>query len=51
MQAVKCLKETLRSQKFIQGVKRAIEDRLNSNNENIHVLYAGTGPYVTLLSV
>ena len=49
VQAAKCLQETLRSQKFMQGVKRAIEDRLNCSDDNIHVLYAGTGPYATLL--
>ncbi|KAF7769888.1 hypothetical protein PCIT_a2809 [Pseudoalteromonas citrea] len=49
VQAAKCLQETLRSQKFMQGVKRAIEDRLNASDDDIHVLYAGTGPYATLL--
>jgi len=48
VQAAKCAKETLRTQIFMQGVKTAIEERLTPT-QNIHILYAGTGPYATLL--
>ena len=49
VQAAKCLQEPLRSQKFMQGVQSAISDQLAKNNGTINVLYAGTGPYGTLL--
>ncbi|MFC3032273.1 hypothetical protein ACFOEE_07070 [Pseudoalteromonas fenneropenaei] len=46
--AAKCSLETLRSQIFMQGVQAAITDKLASK-PSIHILYAGTGPYGTLL--
>lgn len=49
VQAAKCLQETLRSQKFMQGVHSAIKDKAAQSDETIQVLYAGTGPYATLL--
>lgn len=49
VQAAKCLAEPLRSQKFMQGVKNAINDQIAQKSECINVLYAGTGPYGTLL--
>ncbi|WP_018969281.1 SAM-dependent methyltransferase [Rubritalea marina] len=48
VQAAKCLKEPLRTQVFMQGVKQAIEDALAAN-ERVRILYAGTGPYGLLL--
>lgn len=49
VQAAKCTEETLRTQIFMQGVKLAIEERLKATTDDIHILYAGTGPYGTLL--
>ncbi|NNG44356.1 class I SAM-dependent methyltransferase [Pseudoalteromonas sp. NEC-BIFX-2020_002] len=49
VQAAKCTEETLRTQIFMQGVKFAIEERLKATTDDIHILYAGTGPYGTLL--
>ncbi|CAM2962350.1 class I SAM-dependent methyltransferase [Pseudoalteromonas distincta] len=49
VKAAKCTEETLRTQIFMQGVKLAIEERLKATTDDIHILYAGTGPYGTLL--
>ncbi|KAA1156632.1 SAM-dependent methyltransferase [Pseudoalteromonas fuliginea] len=49
VQAAKCIEETLRTQIFMQGIKLAIEERLKATTDDIHILYAGTGPYGTLL--
>ncbi|MCF7513657.1 class I SAM-dependent methyltransferase [Pseudoalteromonas sp. L23] len=48
VQAAKCLLETLRSQILMQGVASAIRDKINQQ-DNINILYAGTGPYGVLL--
>ena len=49
VQAAKCTEEVLRTQIFMKGVKHAIEERLKTTTHDIHILYAGTGPYGTLL--
>ncbi|MCF2857630.1 class I SAM-dependent methyltransferase [Pseudoalteromonas sp. SMS1] len=49
VQAAKCFEETLRTQIFAQGVALAIEDNLKLREGPIKILYAGTGPYATLL--
>lgn len=49
VQAAKCTQEQLRSLVFMQGVKAAIEDKLNQGLPEVCILYAGTGPYATLL--
>ncbi|WMN61680.1 class I SAM-dependent methyltransferase (plasmid) [Pseudoalteromonas xiamenensis] len=46
--AAKCLQETKRTQVFLQAVKEAIEDRI-AKGRSVRVLYAGTGPYGTLV--
>ena len=46
--AAKCAEEHMRTARFLQGIHRAIEDRL-ATRESISVLYAGTGPFATLL--
>ncbi|KZX01543.1 hypothetical protein JL49_05380 [Pseudoalteromonas luteoviolacea] len=49
VQAAKCFEETVRTQMFAQGVANAIADKLLANIKPIKILYAGTGPYATLL--
>ncbi|MCG7554457.1 MULTISPECIES: class I SAM-dependent methyltransferase [unclassified Pseudoalteromonas] len=49
VQAAKCSQELLRSLIFMQGVKAAIEDKQQEGLSEVHILYAGTGPYATLL--
>lgn len=48
VQAAKCVKENLRTQIFLKGVHQCFQDKL-SQQESINVLYAGTGPYGTLV--
>lgn len=49
VQAAKCFEETVRTQLFAQGVAQAISEHTAANNTPARVLYAGTGPYATLL--
>jgi predicted RNA methylase len=44
-----CLKEFMRTQVFLQGIFEAINDLL-LQKETIHIVYAGTGPYGTLIT-
>ncbi len=48
--AATVLIDTKRTVKFLRGVKAAIDDCLkNIDNKPIHLLYAGCGPYATLV--
>ncbi len=47
--AAMCLEDILRTKKFINGVFKAIEKLKKEGKKTIHVLYAGTGPFATLL--
>ncbi|KZN34296.1 hypothetical protein N480_22090 [Pseudoalteromonas luteoviolacea S2607] len=49
VQAAKCFEETIRTQMFAQGVANAIADKLKVEIKPVRILYAGTGPYATLL--
>lgn len=54
LQAAKCLKEPVRTQVFQLGIKQAIEELIASradaeDNSEINILYAGTGPFGTIL--
>ena len=46
--AALCLDDLLRTRQFIRGIYKAIQDKLKEK-ESIHILYAGTGPFATLL--
>ncbi|GGE67830.1 hypothetical protein EV200_108196 [Pedobacter psychrotolerans] len=46
--AANCVKEVLRTQRFVRGLHLAIKDKLLHKDGPIHVLYAGTGPFATL---
>ncbi|MFW0716595.1 hypothetical protein [Pedobacter sp. N23S346] len=46
--AANCVKEVLRTQRFIRGLYLAIQDKLAQKSGPIHILYAGTGPFATL---
>ena len=50
MSAAFCIIDFMRTQKFLMGIKQAVEDRLQKNkNEPVVILYAGTGPFATLV--
>ncbi len=48
--AAECILDYKRTSSFIKGVYQAINDLLiNRKGENVHILYAGCGPYAPLL--
>ncbi len=44
-----CLDDTIRTQKFIRGTKLAIDLKLKEGKKPVQLLYAGTGPFATLI--
>ena len=49
--AALCLDDMVRTKKFISGVYQAVQKLLGEQPEKtIHILYAGTGPFATLVS-
>lgn len=46
--AALCLDDLIRTRNFIRGIDKAIKDKLQTK-KNIHILYAGTGPFATLI--
>lgn len=47
--AVRCVDDLERTKRFIKGTAEAIQDVLNRRAGPVHLLYAGTGPYATLI--
>lgn len=48
--AAMCLKEFMRTKRFVQGIDKAIKQAKRIfGNRTIHILYAGTGPFATLI--
>ncbi len=49
--AALCLTDFMRTRKFILGIKDAIEEKLKSSNgQPVTVIYAGTGPFASLIT-
>lgn len=48
--AAHCLLEMKRTAIFLRGIKRAIDSKIQSTNKLIRILYAGCGPYATLVT-
>ncbi len=46
--AALCLDDLLRTRQFIRGIDKAIKEKMSSQKP-LHILYAGTGPYATLI--
>lgn len=48
--AAMCIKEIIRTKRFIDGVEEAVSEASRKNpGRAVHVLYAGTGPFATLV--
>ncbi len=47
--AALCLDDFMRTRQFIRGIHVAIEEKLQQQQGTLHIMYAGTGPYATLL--
>ena len=47
--AAMCIKDIMRTKKFMEGVSNAARDCLKNNKRPIQILYAGTGPFATLM--
>lgn len=47
--AASCLDDHIRTWKFIQGTKQAIDQKLAEGIQPVHLIYAGTGPFATLV--
>jgi len=47
--AASCLDDAIRTQKFILGTKEAIEQKLSKGKKPVRLIYAGTGPFATLI--
>lgn len=49
--AAMCIKDMMRTRTFLSGINQAISDRLDINpGQPVKILYAGTGPFATLLT-
>jgi len=48
--AAHCLLEMKRTAVFLRGIKKAIDGKINEGRKNINILYAGCGPYATLVT-
>jgi len=48
--AAHCLLEFKRTAIFLRGIKQAIDSKVDSNKRQVKILYAGCGPYATLIT-
>lgn len=48
--AAHCLLEMKRTTVFLRGIKQAIDKKINESKQKISILYAGCGPYATLIT-
>ncbi|MBB4079865.1 hypothetical protein GGR28_002492 [Lewinella aquimaris] len=46
--AALCVDDLIRTQRFVSGLYRAVQDVIVRRSGPVHVLYAGTGPFATL---
>jgi predicted RNA methylase len=46
--AALCLDDIIRTRQFIRGINKAIQEKINKQKP-LHILYAGTGPFATLI--
>jgi len=48
--AAHCLLEFKRTAIFLRGIKKAIDSKIGESNSTVNILYAGCGPYATLIT-
>ena len=46
--AALCIDDMIRTRQFIRGINKAIQEKINKQKP-LHILYAGTGPFATLI--
>lgn len=46
--AALCLDDLIRTRQFVRGINKAIQEKINKQKP-LHILYAGTGPFATLI--
>lgn len=46
--AAQCLDDLIRTRQFLRGIDKAIKEKIKKNVP-LHILYAGTGPFATLI--
>lgn len=46
--AALCLDDLIRTRQFVRGINKAIKEKINKQKP-LHILYAGTGPFATLM--
>lgn len=46
--AALCLDDLIRTRQFVRGINKAIQEKMNKQKP-LHILYAGTGPFATLI--
>lgn len=47
--AAMCLQDGMRTKMFVKGLIEAVETKISESKKPVHILYAGTGPFATLI--
>ena len=47
--AARCVDDIIRTRQFIRGAFKAVDDKLDEKEAPVHILYAGSGPFATLI--
>lgn len=47
--AALCIDDFMRTRQFVRGVHEAMKEKMSLQNDTIHIMYAGTGPFATLV--
>lgn len=47
--AALCIQDVMRTRQFVKGIYQAIQDVQEKKSEPVHLFYAGTGPFATLI--